>query len=279
MATSFLKIKSKKNWLLYLIVVVFVAVVFYCGYVNRLFVKIDGDIVLSTLKSYSISGSNVSDDDLSDLKYLKNLNHLHIFAPEITNIEFVGEMKELNYLYVESSKIKNFNVISKCENLEILRLCHTKLTNLKDLKYNTELKVLDVYTGNPLNDISDLVYLVNLETLSVSSTEITDISSIAELENLTFLELANAKISDVTPLSNCKKLKYLSLTNINSLKDIQPLITLNDLEEIRLLGTSISNYEPLFEMRSLKKVTLPEEQRELPIVEKLERKGISVNFI
>lgn len=279
MATYSLRTKSKKSWLLYFLVVVLIAAISYCTIVNHLFVIINGNIVFSTVKSYSISGSDVSDNDLLDLKYLKNIEDLFIFAPEITNIEFVGEMKELNYFSVESSKIKSFKVISKCENLKILLLCNTKLTNLKDLKYNTELRVLDVYTGNPLNDISDLVYLVNLETLSISSTEITDISAISELENLTSLELSNTKISDISPISNCEKLKYLNLYGSKFLEDIQPLTVLNDLEEISLIETSISNYEPLLEMKSLKKVTLPEEQRDLPIVEKLVRKGISVKFI
>lgn len=100
--------------------------------------------MLSNARSYENHNSNVTDKNLENLKYLSNLEHLWLFAPQITDIGFVSEMKDLKSFSVESQNIVNLDLLKNCKNLETLNLFHTKLFDLDILAENTELRALDI---------------------------------------------------------------------------------------------------------------------------------------
>ncbi len=248
-------------------------------FAGHLIVVVNGELVLSNARSYENHDSNVTDKDLENLKYLSNLERLWLFAPQIKSISFVSGMKDLKSFSVESQNIADLNLLKNCEKLETLNLFHTNLTNLDIFAGNTELRVLDIYTGNPVQDISALQQMGKLEQLSISSSELTDISPIGSLSNLTILEMSCGSVNDISPLIGCKSLNHLSLGGCKQVTDISPLAELKNLEEFHVFGTAISDFSPLLSMESLKKVVASDGQIDSSILAKLEEKNITVELL
>ena len=242
-------------------------------------VVINGELVLSNARSYENHDSNATDKDLENLKYLSNLERLWLFAPQITDISFVSGMTDLKSFSVESQNIANLDLLKNCEKLEILNLFHTNLTNLNIFARNTELRVLDISTGNPVQDISGLQQMGKLEQFSISSSELTDISPIGSLSNLAILEMSCGSVNDISPLIGCQKLKHLSLGGCKQVTDIYRLAELKNLEESHVFGTAISDFTPLLSMESLKKVVASDGQINSSILAKLEAQNITVELL
>ena len=242
-------------------------------------VAVNGNLKMSNAKYCKIDGTEVTDKDLKNLKYMTKLQRLELLTPKITDISFVSEMKDLRSFSVESQNITNLSSINNCQNLQTLNLYHTNLTSLKDLAENSNLRVLDVYTGNPLLNISDLHHLPKLEQLSISSSKLIDISPISELSDLKILELSCCSIKDLSPLGDCVKIQKLNLTGCEQISDLSPITKLDTLEEINLSGTSISDFSVLLSIKGLKKVVADNGQIDPSILSKLKSQNVIVDIV
>jgi internalin A len=83
------------------------------------------------------------------------------------------------------------------------------------------------------NQISDIIPLGNLASLTVLElygNQISDISPLQNLTSLTELTLSRNQISDLSPLSNLTNLTYLNLKD-NQISDISPLVENSGLGE------------------------------------------------
>jgi len=248
-------------------------------FAGHLIVVVNGELVLSNAHSYDNHNSNVTDKDLENLKYLTKLEHLSLFAPQITDISFVSEMKDLKFFSIVSQNIVNLNLLKNCEDLETLYLYGTNLVNLDNLTGNTQLRALDIRWGNPVRDISGLRKLRKLERLSILSPELTDISPIGSLDSLSILEMSCGSVNDISPLIGCKSLIYLSLGESKQVADISQLAELKNLEEIHIYGTAISDFTPLLSMESLRKVVASDGQIDSSTLAKLEAKNITIELL
>ncbi len=248
-------------------------------FAGHLIVVVNGELVLSNARSYENRNSNVTDKDLENLKYLTKLEHLSLFGPEITDISFVSGMKDLKFFSVVSKNIVNPDQFKNCKNLEVLYWSSTKLTNLDIFAENTELRLLYIEIGNPVQDISALQQMGKLETLSLTSSELTDISPIASLGSLKSLDLSCGSISDISVLADCNSLERLSLIDCKQVTDISPLSELSALEEILICNTAIDDFTPLLFMESLKKVVASDGQIDPSTLAKLEAKNITVELL
>ncbi len=248
-------------------------------FVGHWIVVVNGELVLSNARSYENPNSNATDKDLENLKYLTKLEHLSLFGPEITDISFVSGMKDLKFFSVVSKNIVNPDQFKNCKNLEVLYWSSTKLTNLDIFAENTELRLLDIRIGNPVQDISALQHMGKLETLSLTSSELTDISPIASLGSLKSLDLSCGSISDISVLADCNSLERLSLIDCKQVTDISPLSELSALEEILICNTAIDDFIPLLSMENLKKVVASDGQIDPSTLAKLEAKNITVELL
>ncbi|HHQ8912360.1 TPA: leucine-rich repeat domain-containing protein [Bacillus cereus] len=125
-----------------------------------------------------------------------------------------------------------------------------------------KIKILSIYSGEGINEITGLEHMTNLEKLTLQESNVKDISAISklrglkyvdlssnpienihpigQLENINMLFLRDNKISDLTPLGKMKKIKTLDLIG-NNIKDIQPLFTLSTMKQLYLANNQISN--------------------------------------
>ncbi|SCB86553.1 leucine-rich repeat domain-containing protein [Bacillus mycoides] len=136
-----------------------------------------------------------------------------------------------------------------------------------------KIKTLTIYSGEGINEIAGLEYMINLEKLTLRESNVTDISFISELRHLKYLDLSSNpiesiqpvsklenldmlflrdnKIADLTPLSQMKKIKILDLIG-NNIKDLTPLFTVLSLEEVYLANNQISNLSGIEKLKNVK---------------------------
>lgn len=137
--------------------------------------------------------------------------------------------------------------------------------------------------GKGIKDITDLQYFKNLQTLDLSSNDITDISPLEKLPNLQWLTLNSDKnITDFSPLAKLTKLSRLSCNNTN-ISDLSPLKDLKELMYLCLENNQISNISPLKDFSNLLYVGLSHNQitdiSPLKDLSKLEGVDLSYNQI
>jgi len=104
-------------------------------------------------------------------------------------------------------------------------------------------------------DISNLSTLINLQTLDISSNQLTDISALSNLSNLSSLNLYSNQLKDISPLSNLSNLVSLDLHQ-NKLTDISPLSNLSNLSDLSLRSNQLTDISALSNLSNLSHLVL-----------------------
>ena len=102
---------------------------------------------------------------------------------------------------------------------------------------------------------SDIPYLINLQRLDCSNSDITHLEPIKYMKKLNYLDCSRTDIKDIQPLSNLNSLEYLDLsyTNISNLFMIEKL---TNLKTLICANTSIDNLSPLRDLTNLEKLDI-----------------------
>ena len=132
-----------------------------------------------------------------------------------------------------------------------------KIVDITGLEYAINLRQLSLarLSGNPIEDISALANLTDLEGLSLDFTAVSDISALANLTNLKRLFLGVNAVSDISALANLTNLEGLSLYGTD-VSDISALAGLTNLEWLTLAGTDVSDISALAGLTNLEWLTL-----------------------
>ncbi|MCL2387106.1 MAG: leucine-rich repeat domain-containing protein [Defluviitaleaceae bacterium] len=127
-------------------------------------------------------------------------------------------------------------------------------------RYNVSLTELDLRLSELTDeDIVQLHYMVNLESLMLGGNEITDISSLADLTRLRTLGLWRNKIADISQLERLVNLNALYLDD-NQITDISPLEGLINLTILTIHENEISDLSPLANLTRLEGLTINDNQ-------------------
>ena len=110
-------------------------------------------------------------------------------------------------------------------------------------------------SGTPIQNISPLAGLVNLQVLYLRHPQVHDISPLAELVNLQTLELSYTRVHDITPLAGLVNLQRLCLPN-TQVQDISPLAGLVNLQVLNLVRTQVQVISPLAGLLNLQELNL-----------------------
>lgn len=134
-----------------------------------------------------------------------------------------------------------FDVICKMKNLEVLNIWSSTVTDIGSIKKLTKLKALYLSNFSRLEDVSPLIELKSLESLSV---------------------LASVKVANYELIGKMKWLKSLELGGDTFapknliLHSLEPFTNLNELIELDMSCASIrdKNYKPILELKKLKRL-------------------------
>ena len=129
--------------------------------------------------------------------------------------------------------------------LTSLNLRRNAITDVSPLLSLTKLNVLDLRENPALADVSPLLGLTKLGLLALAGTAVTDAgvaSLTASLTNLTWVHLEDTAITDVgvASLANLTKLETLVLDR-TAITDVSPLLSLTELQDLWLHGTSLND--------------------------------------
>lgn len=137
------------------------------------------------------------------------------------------------------------------QSLAELDLYELPLRSLEDLRYMPNLVHLRL-VRNGLTDelLAPLSSLTKMESLYLTSNNVSDLTVLAPLVHMDTLSLSGNQIRDLTPLSSMKKLTCLWISE-NQVEDLSPLKTLTDLTDLWASSNRITDLSPLTSLVNL----------------------------
>lgn len=226
---------------------------------------------------------------LVTLKAMAKSNYIHKFT--LKKCKLLEEKMNLYAsIRLDNKKITDITPLRYFKQLERISIADNNITDLSPLAKLTKLKELDI-SGNPISDISVLknFKLTKLDIFSFIpkpgcppgssgciikvKVNLTPLSSITTLQNLTVygydepvpdltklvhltsLTLASLDMKNLCTIENSKMLKRLSLTGNENLTSLKCIENLQNLKELDILACPITDLSPLETLSKLKKIT------------------------
>ena len=156
--------------------------------------------------------------DITDDEIL-NITSLYIDScgiNDLTGLRYAKNLKYINFPYNNISDINELKYLSK---LEKVILWHNKIEDISPLGNLQNLKHLDL-DDNKIISIEPLKNLNQLTTLWASYNYIDNIKALENLTNLKYLYLNNNKIKDINSLKNLVNIEYLGLNDLSKLSEL-----------------------------------------------------------
>lgn len=265
--------KTKKRILFLLSFLIILCVSFI--FIRSNFVILDGRIV--SVRSKGLGIGYLDEEKAKTLSRFKDLEKLEIVICDVSSIDFLKEMPRLDNLTLDVRNIKDLSPIGSCTELKHLELKGEDYENLDFLNDLNSLEWLTI-VGGGVKDIEPLRQKNTIELLSLHINTLEDISALSGMKNIYGLTIFSKELSDCTPLSSCTGLKYLSLSGCEKIDSLDFLDGMDGLEEIHLKGTSVTNFEPLLDLKSLDEVNVSKNQLNYEMTKALEKKGVSKEY-
>lgn len=146
---------------------------------------------LEKITMLAIEGEIYSNSDKYTINYSKLYGNVG-FTETISDVRF---LKELEHLQIINLAIDDFSAVKELPKLKYLGIYNTKASDISVLEGMTNLEILNLY-GSDIKDISALKGLENLTELGLWNNQIRDISALKGLTKLELLSLAGNPISD-----------------------------------------------------------------------------------
>ncbi len=184
---------------------------------------------LLKLRELYLSDNQIKEEEIEQLRELKNLDKLNISGNGIEKLRIEGGFESLRELTIQGKE----------EHISFMKSRKIGLNSLviKDLK---NLEKLDL-SRNELTTI-ELKHLDKLRDLDLSSNNLSDLSFLSGLKSVEILKLRGNQISNLRPLQELNNLRKLYLSD-NQIKEIEPLLTLKNLEILDISGNEIKELE------------------------------------
>ncbi len=183
---------------------------------------------LYNLEKLSVTGVNLSAQDLNNIAQLPNLKELTLTKCGLSSIENLAGAQNLQYLNLSRNTIRDLTALSFMSDLHTLDLSHNAVINLSYLSALTNLKNLNV-ANNKLASLVPLVGCTALEKLDISYNDIGNLTGIENLKKLKELTASGNNMTDLDILSGCTQLTHLTVSD-NSLLNINTVTKLPLLE-------------------------------------------------
>lgn len=185
-----------------------------------------------------------------------NKNTLTISIPT----ESLSQIEEIN---LEDKQISNITGIENLSYLKKINLGKNRITDISPLTNINNITELKLNDNNNLenNAVSVLSNKTTITSLNLSSTGLTNIDFISNLKNLQELEIANGSFNSLNALSKLKLLKKLNVSGNQSIRTIQHILPLTELQSLNLSNTGINTLElnsdqkiGIYNLRNLKEL-------------------------
>ena len=177
-----------------------------------------------------LSGKNLKNSDIADLKYMTDLSEIILSNNMLTDLSALSGLTKLEKLTFHNNHVSNLSFTANMKSLKNIGAENNGITSVSDLSQLTKLEEL-WFAGNGIKDISPLENCVNMKKLSLTNNPIGDISALYGMKKLTEVQLGNCDIDNINALSNCKMLEIVYVYD-NNITDLTPLASCKKLAQL-----------------------------------------------
>jgi len=219
---------------------------------------------LTELTYLSLEG-NQEISDLGPLANLKNLTYLNLVKNKIVDINVLSGLTNLKQLDLSVNQISDIAPLIGLTGLTMLGLRDNPLddADMPVLAGMTELTTLGLgnyYFGDDvprmrLTDVSVLVNMPKLASLSLYCETLEDITPLAGLTEMTELFLGGNRLDNILPVAGMKRLSSFTLWD-SQVSDLSPLANCTKLTHLYLVGNQIADLSPLAGLVNLRHLVL-----------------------
>lgn len=193
------------------------------GEITKVNPYISGHPYVIDFKSGPIEISDGSIDDISCLKYLKNLKQLVIARNRISDLSPLEGLTQLEFVDLSHNPITDISALRSLTSLRQLYLNGCSVSDISPAYGLTSLEVLYV-SDNGINGLNGVSALKNLREIDLQSNGLVDISVLGELTGLEKLLIGYNRVFDLSFLRshNQNRMIHLQISG-NPIKDTSPL--------------------------------------------------------
>jgi len=208
---------------------------------------------LEKLTRLSLRGSNIS--ELKSLSKLKKLKTIELSNSKIVDLDALNRLPELENVSVEFVAVKDLTPLTALKNLKQLSLDGASVTELTALTEVRSLRHLSMNYTKIVN-IDPLEKLGKLSHLAMMGVETPTFEPLRQLTELRWLFFGSTQLTSLEPLSDLKSLLLVFGTNCTKLTSLAGLETLDQVRQIYMSRTSVSDISAISNLRSLGKLNL-----------------------
>lgn len=190
-----------------------------------------------------------------DVELLQELDASDYKIKSLEGIEALGELRELD---LEDNFVESVAPLKNTTKLEKLNLRNNEITSLEEIDFD-DILFLNIRNlslrhnvkrdkdgkGTRLSDITMLGEMVSLRKLKLRDNHIEDLSPLSNLRRLTELDIRENKFTTIEPLETLTRLQKLNIRE-NDIESIEPIKYLSRLEYLNIhSNTSIKSLDPI----------------------------------
>lgn len=206
-------------------------------------VKIGGEMYSVETTELDLSGRELTNAQIPNLKHLKDLVYLNLNDNYITDLSCLEGLTKLEELYFNNNNVSDISFMGSMSGLKKVSGENSGVSDISVLSDKTELE--EVFFGDCyITDITPLKNSRGLRKMGFNEMQIGDLEAIRGMTELEMVCLAGCNLTDISPLSDSKGLKFVYLGR-NSLTDLSPLSGC-DIAELYIDNNRLSGHGDTF---------------------------------
>jgi len=226
----------------------------YCTDLFALFLDFNNIVDLTPLAGLTnlqqLSASENLIESVEPLADLDQLAFLDVGANRITSLDGLAHLPSLYFLLVNDNELVDISPLATIPSMNFLYLGENNIQNIDALQ-GLNLYALSLFRA-PVEDISVLSGLQNLQQLDLTGTEVSSVEPLAGLPNLFAVYVGHTNVGDLAPLASLPMLRILEIDGLTGLDSLNSLSTMTGIEELYADHLGIADLSPLANLTGLK---------------------------
>ena len=132
------------------------------------------------LTELDLSGLDLFNEDITPLRYMKNLTDLYLNDNQISDLAPLSGLSKLHWLDLSNNLVSDLTPLSGLPYLSVLLLSENQIQNLMPLSNLINLRILDLH-NNEISDLTHLSDLMSLTNLDIRDNLINDWSPVSHV--------------------------------------------------------------------------------------------------
>ncbi len=219
-------------------------------------------VLIESEKNYSQWLDSASQEwkALTDANCSSDFGFIHpaeivIFYPRalpVPDLKYIHHFSNLREVILSGAPLTDISALESLPYLKTLFLSSSKVTELGALRNLRRLRAL--YLNNLVIEDFSPLQNIPLIDLTLEKSSIKDLTPISKIKTLRTLDLSSTLVDTGEPLTSLKNLRSLNIST-TSMTDLSFLDQLDALQEISIYGLTPVSYEPLFQRKTITRVT------------------------